>query len=161
MNIPLDSSLEKIALGKAEVLKRGSAAAILALGNTVHPALGAAETLEDEGIACTIINSRFVKPLDEEVICEMAHTIGTIITVEEHVLHGGFGSAVLEVLSRHQLTKAKVCCLGIPDNFVEHGAQKMLRAKYGIDADGISKAVKKIINGDYSGIAQNRKSAFG
>jgi 1-deoxy-D-xylulose-5-phosphate synthase len=91
----------------------------------------------------------------------MAQTIGTIITVEEHVLHGGFGSAVLEVLNRHQLNTVKLCCLGIPDNFVEHGTQKMLRAKYGIDADGIGAAVKKVINGDYSSIAQNRKSAFG
>ena len=161
MNIPLDSSFEKLALGKAEVLKRGSAAAILALGNTVHPACRAAEKLEAEGIACTVINSRFVKPIDEDLICEMAQTIGTIITVEEHVLHGGFGSAVLEVLNRYQLNTVKLCCLGIPDNFVEHGTQKMLRAKYGIDADGISAAVKKVINGDYSSIAQNRKSAFG
>ena len=161
MNIPLDNSFEKLALGKADVLKRGSAAAILALGNTVYPAVHAAGMLEQEGISCTVINSRFIKPLDEELICETAQSIGSIITVEENVLYGGFGSAVLEVLNRHQLSTTKVCCLGIPDNFVEHGTQKTLRAKYGIDEEGISAAVKKIISGDYSSIAQNRQSAFG
>jgi 1-deoxy-D-xylulose-5-phosphate synthase len=161
VNVPLDTCFKTLTVGKAEVIKHGSTAAILALGNTVYPACRAAELLQAEGISCAVVNSRFVKPLDEELICQMAQTIGTLITVEEHVLPGGFGSAVLEVLNHRQMQNVRVCCLGIPDTFVEHGTQKMLRAKYGIDAEGISATVKKIVNGDYTRCVQNRKSAFG
>ena len=160
-NVPLDDSFQKIPVGKAELLREGAAAAIWALGNTVHPALRAAELLEEEGISCSVINARFVKPLDEELLCSLAEKGAPIITVEENVLHGGFGSAVLEALQRHHLTQVKVLCLGIPDEFVEQGPQPVLRAHYGIDAEGIRTAVKKSLYGENSHLGQHKKTALG
>ena len=160
-NVPLDDSFQKIPVGKAELLREGAAATIWALGNTVHPALRAAELLEEEGISCSMINARFVKPLDEELLCSLAEKGAPIITVEENVLHGGFGSAVLEALQRHHLTQVKVLCLGIPDEFVEQGPQPVLRAHYGIDAEGIRTAVKKSLYGENSHLGQHKKTALG
>ena len=161
VNADLDSTLSMLPLGKSETLKQGHAAALFALGTTVYPALKAAEQLEKEGISCAVINSRFVKPLDEEALCEYAEKTGAIVTVEENVLYGGFGSAVLEALQRHNRYQTKVCCLGIPDVFVEHGPQALLRGKYGIDAEGIYTAVKNTLSGEYSSLVQKSKTALG
>ncbi len=98
----------------------------------------------NEGIRTTVINARFVKPLDEDLICRVASTCRRLITVEENVLTGGFGSAVLEMLQDKGISEIRVIRLGIPDEFVEHATQAELRNTYGIDRDGIIAAARKI-----------------
>ncbi len=128
---------ECLTLGKAEVLREGDELTIVAVGQSVSPALTAAVMLHEHGISAGVVNARFVKPLDRELILELAERTGKILTVEENVLAGGFGSAVLECIARAGLTGVSVKTLGIDDLFVEHGAQKVLRRKYGLDAEGI------------------------
>jgi 1-deoxy-D-xylulose-5-phosphate synthase len=132
-------------IGKAEVLATGADVAILAVGVTVMAAIEARKLLEDENISATVVNARFVKPVDKEMITSLAKKIPYIVTVEENVLQCGFGSGVLECLSDEGITGNRILRLGIPDTFVEHGAQKILREKYGIDAAGIAKAVRDMV----------------
>ena len=142
----LDEALEPLECGKAEMLKRGDDIALFAVGATVYPSLQAAGQLEQEGIRASVVNCRFVKPLDSDLICDMARKTGRIVTVEENVLAGGFGSAVLEVLQEHDIQCVKVKCLGINDVFVEHGAQNVIRRKYGLDTEGIVRSAREIVD---------------
>ncbi|WP_461211495.1 1-deoxy-D-xylulose-5-phosphate synthase [Desulfocurvus sp. DL9XJH121] len=130
-------------LGRGELLRDGSDAVIVALGGRVHPCVEAAEDLEiQHGKSVAVFNARFVKPLPEEQLLELAARFKVLVTVEENALAGGFGSAVLELLAdRGALGGVSVLRLGLPDAFVEHGAQKLLRAKLGLDKEGIAKAV--------------------
>ena len=139
------STLQKIPLGQAEVLKEGDDLLILALGASVYPALDAAAQLDQQGLKATVVNARFVKPLDENLILTLADRIGRVITVEENVVAGGFGSAVLELLADKGLTEVAVKRLGIPDVFVEHGSPAILRQKYGLDAAGILESALEIL----------------
>ena len=142
--------LRSIEIGKGEVLREGSDMLILAIGTTVYPSIRAAERLDASGIHAAVINTRFLKPLDEDLIAEWAGKIGKVLTVEENVLQGGFGSAVLELLQEEGLTSVHVKRLGIPDLFVEHGPPATLRAKYGIDEAGIYRAVKEMVEEESS-----------
>jgi 1-deoxy-D-xylulose-5-phosphate synthase len=92
-----------------------------------------------------VVNARFVKPLDEDLILRLARKASRVVTVEEHALHGGFGSAVLECLERARLSGIKTLRIGLPDRFIEHGSQAILRRKYGLDADGIYASVRKFV----------------
>ena len=143
VGVPLEDEVRPLSMGKAEVLTTGGDVAILAIGITVTAALEAKRELEEAGISVTVVNSRFVKPLDKELICSLAKKMPLLVTVEENVLQGGFGAAVLECLSDEGVTGTPVLRLGIGDTFVEHGAQQILRGKYGIDGPGIAKAVTK------------------
>jgi 1-deoxy-D-xylulose-5-phosphate synthase len=134
----LDPDLHEIAIGQGEVLRSGSDVAILALGTTVYPSLEAAQVLSEKGVDCTVINARFAKPLDADLIVETAKKVKRVLTVEENTLAGGFGSAVLQLLQARSLRDVQVRCLGIPDEFVEHASQPFLRAKYALDASGIA-----------------------
>jgi 1-deoxy-D-xylulose-5-phosphate synthase len=134
-----------IDIGKGEVLKEGNDILILAIGSTVYPALRAADRLEDSGVHAAVINSRFLKPLDETLIYHWAKKTKRVLTAEENVIEGGFGSAVLELLQEKGLISVQVKRLGIPDLFVEHGPQSVLRAKYGIDEDGIFKGAMEMV----------------
>ncbi len=129
----------EIKIGKAEVLMEGDDVAIIAVGNAVNTSLKAAEMLKGDGINVCVVNARFIKPLDEELIISMSERIKRIITVEENVLAGGFGSAVLECLDKAGLNDVAVKRIGIDDRFIEHGSQIILRKKYGLDEDGIYK----------------------
>lgn len=133
-------------IGKAEILKEGSDAALIATGNVVHPALGAAERLEKDGIKTSVINARFIKPLDKELILKIASKTKRIITIEENMIAGGFGSAVLEYLNSADIPDLKIKILGIPDEFVEQGSQAILRKKYGIDEEGIYQNCKAFLS---------------
>jgi 1-deoxy-D-xylulose-5-phosphate synthase len=137
----LDKSLKLVPVGTGEVLRRGSDVAILAMGATVYPSLIAANRLAAEGVQSTVVSARFAKPLDAELIRETVETTGRVVTVEENSLIGGFGSGVLELLAASRLN-ARVECVGLPDNFVEHGAQELLRLHYELDSAGIVKRVK-------------------
>jgi 1-deoxy-D-xylulose-5-phosphate synthase len=160
MGVPLDQIFKTITAGEAEVLMDGEKAAIFAIGSTVYPALEAAEKLESEGTTCSVVNSRFIKPLDVNTLIRFAKKAEAIITVEENILQGGFGSAVLEALHLNNI-ESKVTCLGIPDVIVEHGPQSLLRAKYGIDSTGIYNAVKKLIDSEQAEFEREKKRASG
>jgi 1-deoxy-D-xylulose-5-phosphate synthase len=142
--------LKTIEIGKGEVLREGDQILILAIGSTVYPALRVAEKLEGAGIHAAVINCRFLKPLDGELICHWAKKTGMVLTVEENVLQGGFGSAVLELLQERGQFSVQVKRLGIPDLFVEHGAQSLLRAKYQIDEEGIFKEAVGMVEKGFS-----------
>lgn len=144
LGVPIDPEWPLIPIGKGEILKNGNDALIIAIGRTVGEALKAHDMLLEEGISATILNSRFVKPLDTEMICSLARKIPRIITAEENVLQGGFGSAVLECLNDNSVTGYKLTRLGIPDTFVEHGPQSLLKSKYGVDAMAIVEACRAL-----------------
>ncbi|HLG69420.1 MAG TPA: 1-deoxy-D-xylulose-5-phosphate synthase [Chloroflexota bacterium] len=136
---------QPIALGKAEVLRHGSDVAIIALGPPLYWALETAARLDAQGVQATVVNARFAKPLDADLILELAARTGRIVTVEEHALAGGFGSAVLELLSERGLSgSVRVERIGLPDHFVEHGTPAQLLAKYGVTVDAIEAAALKL-----------------
>jgi len=144
--VSMENQDAPLPIGKAEVLTEGDDVLILAIGQSVCEALAAHSMLLEQEISATVVNCRFVKPLDADLIGSLARDIPRIITVEENVRHGGFGSAVLECLSEQYITGYLLECIGIPDTFVEHGSQTFLRSKYGIDAAAVVKAAKKLIN---------------
>jgi len=145
LGVRTDEEMKTLEIGKGEVLREGSDLAIIAIGSTVYPALAAAQRLAVEGINIKVINARFAKPIDSELIANTTAAIKKIITVEENVLQGGFGSAVLELLAQKNITGIRIKRLGIPDEFVEHATQSQLRQQYGIDEDGIFRAVKEML----------------
>ena len=153
--VTLDDELRILEPGKAEIMRQGGDVAILAIGVTVYPALEAAERLKEEGIDACVVNCRFIKPLDKHMVCDVARAHKKIITVEENVIAGGFGSAVLEALSEGGIADVSVRCLGVNDVFVEHGSQVIIRKKYGLDAEGIAVAVREMV-GDRQKVVAGR-----
>ena len=136
LGIPLDKELRQLSIGKWELLRSGNDVAIFAVGSSVSNALTAADKLAANGVACTVVNARFIKPQDSGLLLDIAGRIKRIVTVEENSVSGGFGSAVATLLENSK-SDARFECIGIPDEFVAHGPQKVLRAKYNLDADGI------------------------
>ena len=131
----------ELRIGEAEILREGRDVVIAAYGTVAGAALAAAAQLAESGIDATVVNARFAKPLDEDVFLGLAARIPRFATVEEHVVAGGFGSALAELF--HERTAAvELTMLGVPDEFVDHGAQKIWRAHYGLDASGIARAVR-------------------
>ena len=145
LGVPMDQELKLLSVGKGELLQDGDDLVIIAIGNMVRPAQEAGERLKAGGISAAVVNARFIKPLDEELILRLAKKTGRIVTVEEHALQGGFGSAVLECIEDNRLSAVKVLRIGLPDRFIEHGPQTLLRQKYGLDADGIFTSVKTFV----------------
>jgi 1-deoxy-D-xylulose-5-phosphate synthase len=143
--VEVDPDFSALPIGKAEELRGGSDIALFAIGATVCPAMEAASRLEADGISCAVINTRFIKPLDEQMLRAYASSAQLLVTVEEGMLQGGFGSAVLEHLQAAGCT-TPLLRLGIPDTFVSQGTQKQQRALYGIDADGICSAVRSALD---------------
>ena len=143
--VPLDTDLSSLPIGKGEILMDGGDVTIVALGTTVEPARAAAERLKAEGIGATVVNGRFAKPLDRELLCETAARTGRVLTVEENVLMGGFGSAVLECFQEAGLRDVRIRRLGIGDEFVEQATQKELRRLHGIDEEGIYRAALEMV----------------
>jgi 1-deoxy-D-xylulose-5-phosphate synthase len=129
-------------IGKSEVLRHGSRVAIIALGNMVEVAEEAAKTLESQGISTAVINARWIKPLDTATIEFFARGCEVVCTMEDHVLHNGFGAAVIEHLSDSRIT-TPVVRVGWPDAFIEHGTIPILRKKHGLTAEA---AVEKILS---------------
>jgi 1-deoxy-D-xylulose-5-phosphate synthase len=143
--VDISESPKLLEIGKAELLKDGGEIALLAYGSMVYPSVQASEMLEKDEIDATVINARYAKPLDTELIIALAQTKRIIVTVEEAYLAGGFGSAVLECLEENGLQdKVKVVRMGVPDRIITHGDPKLLLAKYGLDSDGIYNRVKEI-----------------
>jgi 1-deoxy-D-xylulose-5-phosphate synthase len=130
----IEREMHELPVGKAEIRREGRGIAILAFGSMLKPALEAAEALD-----ATVANMRFVKPLDAELVRQLAAAHERIVTVEEHQIMGGAGSAVLEVLSDQH---SKVLLLGLPDRFIDHGDPATLLASIGLDADGLLKSIR-------------------
>lgn len=145
VGVTLGKNIETLPIGKGEILSEGTDLLILAVGNGVQESLLALEQLEKNGIDTTLVNCRFVKPLDFDLINRLAGSIKNILTIEENVLHGGFGSAVLECLNNNGVSNVRVRRIGITDTFVEHGHQQILRSKYGVDAKAIIDAAKQLM----------------
>lgn len=130
---------EKLEVGQSEVLVEGGDVAIVAFGSMVYPAAAAAENLAKSGIRARVVNARFAKPIDEEMVLGIARDFDLMITVEDAYLAGGFGSAVLEVLEENGVSdRIKVIRMGVPDVIVPHGDPQILLAEYGLNADGIA-----------------------
>ncbi|MEP6703617.1 MAG: 1-deoxy-D-xylulose-5-phosphate synthase [Acidobacteriota bacterium] len=147
IGVDISSAPKLIEIGKAETLREGKDVALLAYGSMVNAALDAAEALMGEGIEATVVNARFVKPLDGETILRLAREFDLIVTVEEAYLAGGFGSAVLELLEANGMQdKVKVVRMGVADEIVTHGDPKLLLGHYGLDAEGIRERVKRSLN---------------
>jgi len=135
--------IKPLRVGKAVVLRQGKDAVILAIGSVVWPALEAAQLLQKYSVG--VVNMRFVKPLDRPLLRRIYRKGLRIITVEENALEGGFGSAVMEFYEQNGMSDVKLKRLGIPDRFIEHGPRKMLLRKIGLDAEGIAKSVRKLL----------------
>ena len=144
--VPLEEEIRPLEIGRGEVLREGKDVLILALGSTVYPSLQAAALLDAEGIGVTVVNSRFVVPLDEELVGDLVGRHRVLMTVEENVVAGGFGSAVLEFLHARGASPPRAHCLGIPSGFVEHSPQAVLRKKYRLDPAGIVQEVRAALN---------------
>ncbi len=145
--IALDQTLKAIPVGRAELLREGGDAALLALGSMVYPSLEVANTLHsDYGISLTVVNARFVKPLDETLILELARKHNYLVTIEENVLQGGFGTALLELLELHGVTGVKVLRLGYPDHYIQQGEQHELRSMLGLDTKGLSSSIRNFLS---------------
>jgi 1-deoxy-D-xylulose-5-phosphate synthase len=142
IGLPIDSSFQEIPFGKWEVLKEGSDITLMACGPLVYTALMAASDLEKEGISCSVVNGRFVKPMDREIIVSLSSLSRRVLTLEENSIVGGFGSGILEVLSEEGVA-AEVKRLGMPDRFLRHGSPSTLRTHLGLDPEGIKKTVKQ------------------
>ncbi|MEM5787499.1 MAG: 1-deoxy-D-xylulose-5-phosphate synthase [Syntrophobacteraceae bacterium] len=145
LGVELDSELCELPIGKGEVLREGEDVLIIAIGTTVQPAMEAAEKLHEDGVEAAVINARFVKPLDRDLIISWAKRTGKVITVEENQLQGGFGSSILELFQEASYFPDAFTRLGIPDTFVPQGSQAALRNLYGIDAEAIENAAHGMI----------------
>ncbi|MGI4826905.1 MAG: transketolase C-terminal domain-containing protein, partial [Janthinobacterium lividum] len=131
-------------VGKSEIIRDGSDLAIFSLGNMLPEAERLARELEAEGYRVAVINARFAKPVDAECIASYARRCGLLVTMEDHVLAGGFGSAVLEALNDAEL-ETPVVRVGWPDQFIEHGRTEELRARYGITAEAALERVRPLL----------------
>jgi 1-deoxy-D-xylulose-5-phosphate synthase len=161
LGVPLSKELHKLGVGKAELLSpvtleeaEKTECTILAYGLMVAQAEQAAKELAEEGISVTVVNARWAKPLDEELILRLARSTGRLVTVEDGVVAGGFGSAVLELLERHGLRSVETRLIGLPDTFVEHGAPTILRELYGLSSSHIKDVVRTMIGVNRHTLAQ-------
>jgi len=147
VGVPVDDHPASLDVGKGEIVydAEGANIAIVAIGATVYPAIAAAKTLREDGILAIVINARFLKPLDAQLLCETANAVKRMITVEENALMGGFGSAVLEMLEEKGIHDVLVKRLGIKDEFAQHASQMELRKIYGIDEEGIAATARLIM----------------
>lgn len=146
--VKMESEIRCLEIGKAELLRPGKDIAIVGIGNTVLPAFKAAQDLSQLGIDAAVVNARFVKPLDRELLRDLAIQVPRLITVEDHVLEGGFGGAVLEFMAEEGITDVRVKRLGVPDRFIPHGTQEELRKMCGIDKDAITQAALQMVRGE-------------
>ena len=145
LGVSMDSEFRELPIGKGEILRQGNDIAILAIGSMVAPAMEAAEKLALQGVEATVVNARFVKPVDAELIVDLATRIKRIVTVEENTLSGGFGNYVNDAVRQSDLRDVIIRNVGLPDVFIEHGGQDFLRSKYGLDAAGIIAKVLEIV----------------
>ncbi|OEU79271.1 MAG: 1-deoxy-D-xylulose-5-phosphate synthase [Desulfobulbaceae bacterium C00003063] len=143
--VALANQFKKLEIGRGELMLEGEDVLLLPIGNRVYPALEAAGGLKKVGINAAVINPRFIKPLDAELICGWARKCGRVVTIEDNARQGGFGSAVLELFSRQKQYGIKTCTLGHPDTFIEQGPQRTLWKNSHIDPPSIIRAAIKLM----------------
>ncbi|MGI6066696.1 MAG: 1-deoxy-D-xylulose-5-phosphate synthase [Bacillota bacterium] len=156
IGVSLNEKPRPLPIGKGEVLREGNHLAIVAIGPMVYTALEAARQLEKRGIHAAVINARFIKPLDRELLMGWVKRVRRIVTLEEHVLIGGFGSACLEALYTG-CPGMEIERIGLPDKFIEHGKSELLREKYDLTVQGV---VKRVL-ARWPGILRSRPFSFG
>jgi 1-deoxy-D-xylulose-5-phosphate synthase len=139
--VPENGALRRLEIGRGEVLREGRDVLIVAVGSMVLPSLGAADVLDGEGISAAVVNARFIKPLDEDLITGAAKSVELVVTVEENSVKGGFGSAVVRSMAEAGVS-TPVRVIGIPDEFVEHAPRAELLKDLGLSAEGIAGAVR-------------------
>lgn len=144
LGVPMDETLKPIPIGTWEVLKKGEDAAILTFGTTIPMALEAANILEKHGISVKVVNARFIKPLDEKMLLELFKENMPILTIEEAVLQGGFGSSILEFAHEKGFHHMEIDCMGIPDQFIEHGSVEKLLEEIGMTTDDVVKRMNNL-----------------
>lgn len=144
IGVPMDTDLKAIPIGTWEVLRDGSDGAILTFGTTIPMALKAAQLLEKQGHSIKVINARFIKPFDEKLLHELFAANMPILTIEEAVLQGGFGSAVLEYAHEHGFHHSEIDRMGIPDKFIEHGSVNELLEEIGMTVDDVVERMGKL-----------------
>ena len=133
-------------IGEAEIMRSGKDIAILAIGNMVYPSLKAADELAKKGINAEVVNMRFVKPLDEKLLLSICDRFRHILTVEDHSIVGGFGSAVTEFITSRGYNTIHIKRHGIPDHFIEHGTIPQLHSMLKLDAPGIAEVAEELFN---------------
>ena len=143
--VPLDKELQYLPVGKSELIRDGSDVALFAVGNMVEIAEKAAAVLEEQGISTAVVNARFVKPVDDEMVMKYAAKTGRIVTIEENVQHGGYGSSVLQIISGSGINGVKTTVMALPDAFAEHGDRHLLLAKYGLTVDDMVLTASKLM----------------
>lgn len=146
LGVSIDKPLQQLTIGEAEELKSGADVVFLAAGSMVEPCIVARDMLAAKGIQAGVVNARFIKPLDEQMLRKLSRDARIIITVEENILAGGFGSAVLEYINTQNFNGVKVLRLGFPDQFIEQGTRTQLLEKYGLHAEGIASAVSSFVH---------------
>lgn len=161
VGVPLEGEAVPLPLGKGEVLREGDHVALVALGPLAYVALEAAGELSRRGIEAAVINARFVKPLDMDLILWWARHTGHVVTLEEHVLAGGFGGAVLEGLAAAGCEGIKVRCVGVRDGFVTHGRPGVLREYLGLVPSAIADRVEALMKGSSVGGKQAKGHIYG
>ncbi len=154
--VEMDSHLSSVPIGKGQLLREGDDLTLIALGSMVYPALEVAEILSKDGIECSVVNTRFVKPMDKNLMVKRASRTGCVITLEEHALMGGLCSAVLETLEGAIPGGAVVKSIGVPDQFIEHGARSQLWSNLRIDVQGIIHQIRDAFPDLLGSSASNR-----
>lgn len=146
LGVKMDEELQVLPIGKAEILREGQDVALLAFGNMVPIAQRAAELMAREGVQARVVNARYVKPLDQELLLQFSRERIPIITIEEAAIQGGFGSAINEFYVEHEIYGMEIKHFGIPDVYVEHGSVKEQRIEVGLTAENIALAARKMIS---------------
>lgn len=141
-NARLTSDFNKLPFGRGTIVKSGDDLTIIAIGPCVFNAVEAAEILEKEGVSCSVVNARFAKPLDSALILSEAGKTRNILTIEENTTCGGFGSAVAELIHKNDIADIRIKSIGLPDSFIEHGPQELLRSLLNIDSEGIAQSIR-------------------
>ena len=157
--VEMDAQLEEIPIGKAEMICEGEDLLIIAIGTTVYPALEAAGILEKQGINIGVMDGRFIKPLDDKLILKKMKEYKKILTIEEQVLAGGFGSAILELANENGLYDIQLQRHGLPDNFIEHGSQARMKDIFKLDSHGIAEIALEFVTNQLEVSTWPRKNA--
>ena len=143
--VAIDQRFKEIPMGKGELLRDGVNGALLAVGTMVHPALEAAELLAGEGLNLAVVNMRFIKPLDRELLKDVFARHKKVLTIEDNVIIGGFGSAVLEFMNQNKINDVEVLLHGLPDRFIDHGTPDELYSELKMDGKGIASIIKEFL----------------
>jgi 1-deoxy-D-xylulose-5-phosphate synthase len=157
VGVDMDEVLKALPIGKGEILRQGSDVALVGLGTMAYVCMAAAESLAREGISATVVNPRFVKPLDADLLLQVGRETGAVVTVEETYLTGGLGSAVLELYSANGLS-ARVRRVGVPDEFVPHGHPKHFQEQYGLTPEGVATAARELVGQVRSELDSRRRA---